>query len=90
MAKDFGFPRPILHGLCSYGIAGWVFTRDFANLDPGRLSQLDVRFTSPVFPGETLDFDLWHESDAIAFRARVAARNVTCLDDGRCVIKPAK
>jgi hypothetical protein len=42
-----------------------------------------------VFPGDTLDFDVWHEGETIAWRARVAARNVTCLDDGRCIIKPA-
>ena len=84
------FPRPILHGLCSYGIAGWVMVRDLCAYDHTRLKELDVRFSKPVFPGETLEFDIWQDGDEVSFRGRVAERNVVVMDEGRCLLSPAK
>ncbi|MGE3251383.1 MAG: MaoC/PaaZ C-terminal domain-containing protein [Hyphomonadaceae bacterium] len=83
IAQYAGFDRPILHGLCSYAIAGRAILRALCNDEPDRLKQLDVRFSSPVFPGETLSIDIWREGEGMAaFRARVAARNVTALNNG--------
>ena len=77
-----GFDRPILHGLCTYGLVGHAVLRMYCEYDPARLRGLDVRFSAPVFPGETVTVDLWRDGDAISFRATVAARGAKVIDNG--------
>lgn len=80
-----GFDRPILHGLCHYGMAGRALIQALCGDDPSRLQRLDVRFTSPVFPGEPLRVELWNlgAGDA-SFRVVAGDRNVIVQDFGRC------
>jgi len=56
-----GFPRPILHGLCALGFAGAAVLRAFADYDPARVHEIAVRFTAPVFPGETIRTEMWRD-----------------------------
>ena len=82
-AHAAGFDRPILHGLCTYGMAARALLSGYLNDEPSRLRRLAARFVAPVFPGETLTFQFWPRSDTeIAFRARVTARDVTVLNNG--------
>lgn len=83
VARAAGFERPILHGLCTYGVAGFSVIALACGMDATRLRRLDARFTAPVFPGETLTTELWFEgSNAARLRCRVAERDVTVLDRG--------
>jgi|SRR5690554_4976617 len=83
VAKKAGFDRPILHGLCSYGVAGRAVLKLLCGNDAERLRQFDVRFASPVYPGETLRVEVWRESEGVAsFRVRVRERDVICLSNG--------
>ncbi len=82
VAREAGFERPILHGLCSYGMAARAVVQAWADGDAGRLAQLDVRFSSPVYPGETLAFDMWREDGEIRYTARSLERNVLTLNCG--------
>ncbi len=59
VAKQAGFDRPILHGLCSYGVAGRIALRELAGNDPSRFIALDARFTKVVMPGDTLLVEGW-------------------------------
>lgn len=80
VAVESGFPRPISHGLGSYGATGLALWRLF----PGReLVSIETRFSKPVYPGETITVDVWDEGEEVAFRARVAARDAVVLDMGR-------
>jgi acyl dehydratase len=54
-----GFPKPILHGLCTYGVAGRALVSELGGGDATKVSAVDARFTSPVFPGETLTTSIW-------------------------------
>ncbi len=54
VAKQAGFERPILHGLCSYGIAGRVALKALAGDEPARFRALETRFAKVVMPGDTL------------------------------------
>ena len=54
VAKEAGFDRPILHGLCFYGIAGKVALKELAGDDPSRFKALEARFAKVVMPGDTL------------------------------------
>jgi acyl dehydratase len=85
-AKRAGFPGPILHGLCSYGIACRAVLASVCDYDPARMKSFDVRFTSPVFPGETIHTDIWVDGDVVSFRSRIEARGVTSINNGRCLI----
>lgn len=80
-ARRAGFDRPILHGLCSYGIAARALSTVLLDGECERLARLDVRFSAPVFPGDTLVTEVWRTGDREA-RFRVRARDVTVLDKG--------
>lgn len=86
-AQAAGFPRPILHGLCTYGIACRAILETYADFDPAQLASLSARFSAPVFPGDAISFDLWRDGDVIAFEARVAARDVVVLRNGRAELR---
>jgi len=83
VARAAGFERPILHGLASYGIACHAVVRCCAGNDPARLRSLDLRFTAPVYPGETLRTELWRVGEGrVALQTRVLERDVLVLSHG--------
>jgi len=89
VARAAGFDRPILHGLCSYGIAGRAVLELLCGNDPRRLKRLDLRFASPVFPGETIRTEIWIEGPGrAAFRARVVERDQLILNNGLAEFEP--
>ena len=86
-AKMVGFPRPILHGLCSYGTACRAVLSTLAQYGPERIRQFDVRFSKPVFPGETLVVEMWADGGTISWRASVKERPGTIvLNNGLCFL----
>lgn len=84
IAGAAGFSRPILHGLCGYGMAGRALIKTMCGDDPARFGRLDVRFTSPVYPGEPLELEIWNvgRGDA-SFRMVATDRKVVVVDFGR-------
>lgn len=63
-----GFPRPILHGLCTYGITGRILLNECCDGDPALLRAMSARFTRPVLPGDTLKVQAWRGDGCIHFR----------------------
>lgn len=80
VAAKAGFPRPILHGLCTLGIVCHALLRARCGYDPARLRALSLRFSAPVFPGETIRTEIWHDG---GFRARVLERDVIVVNNGK-------
>ena len=69
-----GFPKPILHGLCTYGVSGRALVAELGNGDAAKIISIAARFTSPVFPGETLTTLIWRtEPGRAVFRTEAAA-----------------
>lgn len=82
-ASGAGFRQPILHGLCTFGMAAVAIDRAVARQGGRRIGAIETRFSNIVYPGERLDFDLWVDGGTVAFRARATARDSVVLDYGR-------
>lgn len=81
IAARAGFPRPILHGLASYGSAGLAVSRALGR-DAAAVSMLACRFTGIVFPGDEILFNIWDEDPQSArFTGMAGDRKV--LDGGK-------
>ncbi|MDC9005549.1 MaoC/PaaZ C-terminal domain-containing protein [Mycobacterium marinum] len=87
-AKELaGFPKPILHGLCTYGVAGRALVAELGGGVAANITSIDARFTKPVFPGETLTTLIWRtEPGKAVYRTVVAGTDGSdarvVLDDG--------
>jgi len=86
VAKMAGFPRPILHGLCTYGTACRSMISTICDYDPATIAGFDARFSAPVFPGETIVTDMWVDGRIVSFRSRAKERDVVCLNNGKCTL----
>jgi len=82
-ARASGFDRPILHGLATYGVIGGVVLRSVCDFDSTRLKELDGRFSSPVFPGDTVVTELWIDGETVTLRAKSKETGATVFNNGR-------
>ena len=90
-ARNAGFKMPILHGRCTFSIAGHALLKSCCGYDPTRLKSMEGRFSSPVYPGETIRTEMWMDGAAVSFRSTVPARGATVLNNGRAEIaSPAR
>lgn len=87
MSQMGGFETPILHGLCSYGFSARVIQEKYSPEDANGLAQINARFTSHVFPGETLVVQCWKEGDNIMFATKTEERGKVVVQ-GFVTLKP--
>jgi acyl dehydratase len=80
-AARAGFRKPILHGLCSYGVTGRALLHALCGSDPRRFGKISGRFTKPVVPGDTLVVSIWHEDGGARFRTTTVSGTVA-IDSG--------
>ncbi|MDO6414502.1 MaoC/PaaZ C-terminal domain-containing protein [Sphingomonas sp. BIUV-7] len=85
-ARKLGFERPILHGLCTYGIACRALVRAAADGMPSRLRGMDARFRRPVMPGDTLATQVWLDGTTAALFRVVGAQGQVVLDRGTALL----
>lgn len=86
LAKRVGFPVPILHGLCTYGAACRTVLQSICDYDHTRMLGFDVRFSAPVYPGESIATDMWRDGKIVSFRCRVPERDITVINNGKCTL----
>jgi Acyl dehydratase len=79
VAERAGFPRPILHGLCTFGVVFHALLRQFNDYRPAASGRIKARFSAPVFPGETIRTEIWKDG---SFRARVVERDLVVINNG--------
>lgn len=82
VAQAAGFDKPILHGLATYGMVCHALVMTACGGDASQLRSINARFSSPVFPGETLRTEIWQDGKALQFRATVVERNIVVLSHG--------
>lgn len=84
VARSVGFPRTILHGLCTFGVAGHALLRTLCDYRVERVQSMSARFVAPVYPGDTLLTEIWREGSGIAvFRCKVPTRGEIVLAHGK-------
>ncbi len=77
-----GHPRPILHGLCTFGFTGRALLSSLCDLDPSRFVSMSARFTRPVLPGQALRIAIWRTSPTTA-SFRTFVDNEVVVDGGQ-------
>ncbi len=86
IAKMAGFPRPILHGLATYGTACRALISTVCKYDATKITGFDARFSAPVFPGETIVTEMWVDGAVVSFRCRLKERDGIVLNNGKCTL----
>lgn len=86
IAKMAGYPRPILHGLCTYGTACRAVISSVCKYDAKKITGFDARFSAPVFPGETIVTEIWVDGSVVSFRCKLKERDVVVLNNGKCTL----
>lgn len=82
VATAAGYPRPILHGLCTLGVVGHALVRAVCGYKAEWITALEARFSAPVLPGETLSTEMWVDGSCVSFRTRALERDVIVLTGG--------
>ncbi|MGQ0824431.1 MAG: MaoC/PaaZ C-terminal domain-containing protein [Actinomycetota bacterium] len=81
-AKLAGFPKPILHGLCTYGFTGRALLYTLCGSDAAKFRAMDARFSKPVMPGDTLTVKMWNEGSGEALFQTVTQDGTVVIDGG--------
>ena len=87
VAKNAGFKAPILHGLCTFGVMTHALVKTCCDYDPSRFVRMRLRFSAPVYPGETIRTEIWQDGNEIAFRCKSVEQNKIVINNGYLLIK---
>ncbi len=86
-AAKVGFDRPILHGMCTYGIACHAILKTICDYDYTLIESFDARFTAPVMPGDVITTEMWQDGNVVSFRCIVRERDELVLRNGKCTLR---
>lgn len=86
LARSVGFDRPILHGLCTYGVACHAILKTICEYDHTLITGFDARFSSPVMPGDTIRTDMWQDGNVVSFQCTAVERDIVVLKNGKCLL----
>ena len=85
-AQVVGFERPILHGLCTFGVACKAVLQTICDDDYTLIEEFDARFSAPVLPGDTNTTDMWQDGNVVSFSCSVKERDAVVLRNGKCTL----
>lgn len=86
-AKMAGFERPILHGLCSFGVVCKAAVDTALDGDVEKVARYQARFAGPVFPGETIVTSLWREEGRLLVQAKTKDRDSPVISNSAIALR---
>ncbi|MDJ0794348.1 MAG: MaoC/PaaZ C-terminal domain-containing protein [Woeseiaceae bacterium] len=86
-ARAVGYERPILHGLCTFGVACNAILQTICDYDYTLIEEFDARFSAPVMPGDTITTDMWQDGNVVSFSCSVKERDAVVLRNGKCTLR---
>jgi len=86
-AKMGGFDKPIIHGLCSYGIVCKAIVDKVLGGDVTKVARYQARFAGVGFPGETYLTSYWREGDKILIQAKSKERDAAIISNAAITIR---
>lgn len=86
VAQSAGFKAPILHGLCTFGVMTHALVKTCCDYDPSRFKRMRLRFSAPVYPGETIRTEMWKNGNEIAFRCKSLEQDKVVINNGYLLI----
>lgn len=86
-ARAVGFDRPILHGLCTFGVACNAILQTICDYDHTLIEGFEARFSAPVMPGDTITTDMWQDGNIVSFQCTARERGGVVLRNGKCTLR---
>ena len=86
LAQSVGYDVPLLHGLCTFGVACHAILKTICNYDYTLFAGMDARFSAPVLPGDTITTDMWQDGNIVSFQCTVKERGVVVVRNGKCTL----
>lgn len=82
IAASAGFKAPILHGLCSFGVLTHAILKTCCDYDPARFQRIKLRFSAPVYPGDTIRTQIWRDGNKLAFHCTSLEQDKIIITNG--------
>jgi acyl dehydratase len=82
VARNADFKMPILHGLCTLGIATHALVKTCCNYNSAKFKRMRLRFSAPVYPGETIRTEIWKSGDELSFRCKSLEQDKVVINNG--------
>ncbi|MEX2205240.1 MAG: MaoC/PaaZ C-terminal domain-containing protein [Myxococcota bacterium] len=86
-AKLGGFDKPILHGLCSFGIVCKAVVDAMLDGDVTKVARYQARFAGVLFPGETIETSMWREGNQILINAKCKERGASVISNAAITLR---
>ena len=87
VARNAGFKAPILHGLCTMGVATHALIKSCCDYDTSRFKRMRLRFCAPVYPGETIRTEIWINGNEMAFRCKSLEQDKVVINNGYLLVE---
>ncbi|MFK7864530.1 MAG: MaoC/PaaZ C-terminal domain-containing protein [Pseudohongiellaceae bacterium] len=81
-AQEVGFKSPILHGLCTMGIATHALLKSCCDYDTSLFNRIRLRFSAPVYPGDTIRTEMWKHGNEVLFRCKSLEQDSIVINNG--------
>ena len=86
VARNAGFEKPILHGLCTLGVMTHALLKTCCDYDPSRFRRMRLRFSAPVYPGDTIRTEVWRNGNNMAFRCKSVEQDKIVINNGYLLV----